>query len=64
MLRHPAQGRSGPMKLEMVAIALVILAIAAGGLLLWPKENDRRVMVEALAGPQPASAPPARGAPR
>jgi hypothetical protein len=52
------------MKLEIVAIALMILAIATGGLLLWPKQSDRGVVVEALAGPQPASAPPARGAPR
>jgi hypothetical protein len=54
------------MKPELVAVAVMILTLAAGVLLLWPRADQplRQPVVEALAGPQPASAPPARGAPR
>ena len=41
------------MKPELVAVALVILAIAAGAAFLWPQEDSPRSVVEALAGPQP-----------
>jgi hypothetical protein len=55
------------MKPELIAVAVAILAISAGVLLLWPQKIDApqgAAVVEALAGPQPASEPPARGKPR
>ncbi|HWM42832.1 MAG TPA: hypothetical protein VNP36_10370 [Burkholderiales bacterium] len=50
------------MKPELIAVAVVIFAMAAG-VLLWQQKVDapRGAVVEALAGPQPASEPPARG---
>jgi hypothetical protein len=44
------------MKPELVAVTLMLLAIAAGAVFLWPQDNDPAVMVEALAGPQPDAA--------
>jgi hypothetical protein len=44
------------MKPELVAVALVFLTIAAGAVLLWPHEEDRAPVVEALGGAQPDSA--------
>jgi hypothetical protein len=54
------------MKPELVAVTVVILTLVAGVLLLWPRADQPlgQSMVEALAGQEPASAPPARGEPR
>ena len=55
------------MKRDAAVIGVVILALAATGLLVhWLQQDEppQRAVVEALAGPQPASEPPARGAPR
>jgi hypothetical protein len=52
------------MKRDAAVIGVVILALAAAGLLLaWLQQDEspQREVVEALAGPQPASEPPARG---
>jgi hypothetical protein len=48
------------MKPEHIAVAVVILATAAGFLLLWPDEDPAgdAAAVEALAGPQPEHRPP------
>ena len=55
------------MKRDGIVIGAVVLALAVAGLLvLWLQRDEPpdRAVVEALAGPQPASASPARGAPR
>lgn len=54
------------MKPDAIVMGVVILALAAAGLLaVWLQRADpvERAVVEALAGPQPVSAPPAIGAP-
>jgi len=55
------------MKRDAIVIGVVILGLAAVALLVLSLQQDeppQRAVVEALAGPQPTSEPPAQGAPR
>lgn len=50
------------LKRDVIAISVAILALAGAALLLLWLQRDQpveRAVVEALAGPQPASNPPA-----
>lgn len=54
------------MKPDAIAIGAVLIAVAATALLvIWLQRDDTldRAMIQGLAGPQPASAPPATPAP-